>query len=83
MAQDFDQMFKDVLGDSWNKLTKFQTDQLQKITDRVEGMAREAMKPEIDRLSAEVADLRARIITLEQQRKTIATKNPPAIEPSI
>ncbi len=82
MAQDFEQMLKDVLGDSWNKLTKFQTDQLQKLTDRVEGMARDAMKPEIDRLSAEIADLRERITALEPQRKG-GSKKVAAIEPSI
>ena len=82
MAQDFDQMLKDVLGDSWDKLTKFQTDQLQKVTDKIEGVAREALKPELDRISSELAELRARIIVLEQQRKSVKGA-PPSIEPSI
>lgn len=68
MAQDFESMLREVLGDSWNKLTQFQGEQVQKLTNRFGDLTREAMKEELARLNTEINDLRARVATLEMER---------------
>lgn len=68
MAQDFEQMLKDVLGDSYSKLTGFRSDQINKLTSKIQDLAREALQPELSRLSAEVTDLRNRIAGMEAER---------------
>lgn len=68
MAQDFESMLRDVLGDSWNKLTQFQGEQVKKLTNRFGELTREAMKDELVRLNAEIKDLRDRITKLELER---------------
>lgn len=68
MAQDFESMLREVLGDSWNKLTQFQDDQVKKLTNRFGDLTREAMKEELARLNTEINDLRTRIAALELER---------------
>ncbi|HEX7192985.1 MAG TPA: hypothetical protein VF381_15555 [Thermoanaerobaculia bacterium] len=68
MAQDFESMLREVLGDSWNKLTQFQSDQVKKLTNRFSDLTREAMKDELARLHADINDLRTRIAELEAER---------------
>lgn len=72
MAQDFEQLVKDLLGDSWNKLTRFQTDQVRKLNARLGDVAREALKDELTKLHTEVAELRQRVATLEAERAQAA-----------
>lgn len=68
MAQDFEQMLKDVLGESYSKLTGFRSDQVNKLTSKIQDLAREALQPELSRLSSEVSDLRNRIAGMESER---------------
>jgi uncharacterized protein YPO0396 len=68
MAQDFESMLRDILGDSWNKLTQFQGDQVKKLTTRFSDLTREAMKDELAKLHADLNDLRARVAQLEAER---------------
>ena len=68
MAQDFESMLRDVLGDSWNKLTQFQGDQVKKLTNRFGELTREAMKDELVRLNTEIKDLHDRVAKLELER---------------
>ena len=37
MAQDFESALREILGDSWNKLTQFQGDQVKRLTNLLEG----------------------------------------------
>jgi len=67
-AQDFESMLREVLGDSWNKLTQFQGDQVKKLTGRFAELTREAMKDELTRLHADLNDLRTRVAALEEER---------------
>ncbi len=80
MAQDFEQMLKDVLGDSYNKLTGFRSEQVQKLTSKIQDLAREAVHPELSRLSAEVSDLRNRIAEMEAERVREAAEH---VEPGL
>jgi polyhydroxyalkanoate synthesis regulator phasin len=75
MAQDFESMLREVLGDSWNKLTQFQGDQVKKLTTRFSDLTREAMKDELARLNTELTDLRARVAKLEAERAQNAAES--------
>lgn len=75
MAQDFEQMLKDVLGESYSKLTGFRSDQVNKLTSKIQDLAREALQPELSRLSAEVSDLRNRIAEMEAERVRQASEH--------
>lgn len=74
MAQDFEQLIKDVFGESFSRLSQFQGEQLKKLTDRVNAMAREAVKDDIARLQTEINELSARVATLEGERAEAAAE---------
>jgi len=75
MAQDFESMLREVLGDSWNKLTQFQSDQVKKLTNRFSDLTREALKEELVRLNGEINDLRERVAKLEAERAEKAAES--------
>lgn len=72
MAQDFEQLLKDVFGEPLSRLNQFQSEQLGKLTARMQEMAREAVKEDFTKLQQDVADLRARIARLEEERAQAA-----------
>jgi uncharacterized protein YPO0396 len=79
MAQDFDQLLKELFGEPLSRLTQFQSDQLAKLTGRVQDLAREAVKDDLTRLHQEVNELRSRLARLEQERAQAAADS---LEPS-
>jgi uncharacterized protein YPO0396 len=72
MAQDFEQLLKDVFGEPLSRLNQFQSDQLGKLTSRLQEIAREAVQEDITRLTNELADLRAHVAKLEEERAQAA-----------
>lgn len=72
MAHDFEQLLKDIFGDSWNRLTQFQQEQVRKLNSRIHDIAREALKEELAKLHHEIAELRERVATLEAERAQAA-----------
>ena len=68
MPQDFEQLLKDLFGEPLSKLNQFQTDQMKRLTDRLQELAREAVKEDITKLHEEINTLRARLETLEAER---------------
>lgn len=72
MAQDFEQLLKDVFGEPISRLTQFQSDQIGKLTSKVQEMARDAVKDDLTRLATEVAELRTRLAVLEEERAQTA-----------
>ena len=68
MPTDFEQLLKDVFGDSLDRLTQFSSEQKQRLQSRLQEMAREALKDELTKLHAEVNDLRERVATLEKEK---------------
>jgi polyhydroxyalkanoate synthesis regulator phasin len=68
MAQDFEQILKDVFGESMSRISQFQNDQVKRLTDRLQELAREAMKDDVARLQVEINELRTRVATLEEER---------------
>jgi hypothetical protein len=64
MPSDFEQMVRDVFGG----LTQFSSDQIKRLQAKSQEFAREAIKDDLTKLHAEIADLRNRIATLEAER---------------
>jgi uncharacterized protein YPO0396 len=79
MPSDFEQLLREVLGESVNRLTQFQSDQMKRLQAKFQELAREAIKDDLMKLHAEVADLRSRMATLEAERVQAAAES---IEPS-
>jgi uncharacterized protein YPO0396 len=75
MAQDFEQLLKDVFGEPLSRLSQFQSDQLGRLTTRLQDIAREAVKDDITRLTTEVAELRTRLARLEEERAEKAAES--------
>lgn len=75
MAQDFEQTLKEIFGDSLAKLSQFQSDKVKRLTSKLQEMAREAVKDELTKLHAEIADLRARVAKLEAERAQAAAES--------
>lgn len=68
MPADFEQMLKEVFGESISKVSQFQSEQMKKLNGKLQELAREALKDDISKLHAEIHDLRTRIATLESER---------------
>lgn len=79
MAQDFEQLLKDVFGEPLSRLTQFQSDQLAKLTGRLQEIAREAVKDDLAKMTTEIAELRTRLTRLEEERAQAAADS---LEPS-
>jgi hypothetical protein len=75
MAQDFEQLLKDVFGEPLSRLTQFQSDKMQQLTDRVQDLAREAVKEDFAKLHIEIAELRTRLTALEAERAENAAES--------
>lgn len=72
MANDFEQLLRDVFGNSVDKLKAAQADQIKRLQAKLQEFAREAVKDELTRLHTEVAELRSRVATLEAERARAA-----------
>ena len=79
MAQDLESLLKEIFGEPLAKLGQLKTDQVNKLTSRLQDMAREAVKDELHQLHAEIGDLKARLARLEHERAEAAAE---AVEPS-
>lgn len=68
MPQDFEQLLKDVFGESLSRLTQFQSEQVNRLTGKLQEIAREAVHDDLQRMQAELTELRARLTRLESER---------------
>ena len=75
MPGDFEQLLRDVFGESWNRVNTFQRDQIAKLQSKLQEMAREALHDELGRLHGEIGDLRARVAKLEAERAENASES--------
>jgi len=71
MPTDFEQMARDVFGG----LSQFSSEQLKKLQARSQEFAREAIKDDLAKLHAEIAELRSRVATLEAERAQAAAES--------
>ena len=72
MAQDFEQMLKEIFGEPLSRLGQFQSDQVKRLTSKLQEIAREAVKDELTKLHTEIGDLRTRLTRLEEERAQAA-----------
>jgi chemotaxis regulatin CheY-phosphate phosphatase CheZ len=72
MAQDFESLLKEIFGEPLSRLTNFQSDQLGKLTTRLQDIAREAVKEDFTKMQQEITDLRSRLARIEQERAQAA-----------
>ncbi len=72
MAQDFEQFLREVFGEPLSRLNQFQSEQMQRLMNKLQEIAREAVKEELTRLHTEVSDLRNRVARLESERAQAA-----------
>ena len=68
MANDFEQLLRDVFGPSVERLNQFSSDQMKRLQSKLQEFAREAVKDEMAKLHTEIADLRNRVATLDAER---------------
>ncbi len=72
MPADLEQLLKDLFGEPLSRLNQYQSEQLKKLQAKLQELAREAVKDELTRVHSEVAELRARVATLESERAQAA-----------
>lgn len=72
MANDFEQLLRDVFGPSVERFNQFSSDQMKRLQAKLQEMAREALKDELTKLHTEIADLRTRVAALEAERARAA-----------
>jgi predicted nuclease with TOPRIM domain len=75
MANDLEQLLRDVFGEPLNRLNQFQADQVKRLQSRLQELAREAIKDELTKLHAEIAEIRSRVATLEAERARAAAES--------
>jgi len=68
MPQDFEQFLKDVFGEPMSRLTQYSSEQMQRMQNKLQEFAREAVRDEMTKLHQEIAELRARVTVLEEDR---------------
>ena len=68
MPQDFEQFLKDVFGEPLSRLSQYSTDQKQRMQNKLQEFAREAVREELGKLQHEIAELRERVTVLEAER---------------
>jgi hypothetical protein len=72
MAQDFEQLLKEIFGEPLAKLNQFQTDKMNRLMAKLQEIAREAVKDEMTKMHTEIGDLQTRLSRLEQERAQAA-----------
>jgi hypothetical protein len=68
MAETIEQMLREVFGDSLSRLNNFQSEQVKKLTSKLQEVARDSIKEDLVRMEREISDLRERVATLETER---------------
>ncbi len=74
MAQDLEQFLKEIFGEPLSRLSSFSSEQMQRVTTKLQEMAREAVKDEFAKLQGEITELRARVARLESERAEAAAE---------
>ena len=65
---ELESMLRDLLGGPLGRLDQLQKEQVSRLTTKAQDLAREAVRDDVQRLSTELADLRARVARLEAER---------------
>ena len=65
-------MLKEIFGEPHSRLGQFQSDQVKRLTSKLQEIAREAVKEELTKLHTEIGELRTRLTRLEEERAQAA-----------
>ena len=68
MPNDFEQTIRELFGEPLSRLSQFQGEQMQKLQNKLQELAREAMRDDLGKLHSELNELRARVGVLESER---------------
>ncbi len=72
---EFEQMLKDLFGGPLSRLDQMQKEQVSRLMGKAQDLAREAVREDIQKLTADVADLRERLARLEAERAESAAES--------
>lgn len=75
MPTDFEQLLRDLFGDSLTRVTQFQTEQVKRFQTKLQELAREALKDELTKMQTELHELRERVTVLEAERARNAAES--------
>jgi len=64
---DLEQTLREIFGESVDRLSRFQADQIKRLNDKVRELARESIRDDLARLEREIAELKSRITALERK----------------
>jgi hypothetical protein len=64
---DLEQTLREIFGESVDRLSRFQADQIKRLNDKVREIARESIRDDLARLEREIAELKSRITALERK----------------
>jgi hypothetical protein len=64
---DLEQTLREIFGDSVDRLSRFQADQIKRLNDKVRELARESIRDDLARLEREITELKSRIAALESK----------------
>ena len=76
---EFDQLLKEIMGDSWDKFSTFRDDQKGRMNQKIRELARAALHEDLTRMNNEIADLRKRMEQMEADRAETAAER---VEPN-
>lgn len=68
MPSDFEQLLRDIFGESATRLNDFQREQTRKLQLKLQEFAREALHDDLTKLHTEINELRSRVAVLESER---------------
>ena len=72
---EFESMLRDLLEGPLGRLDKMQKEQVSRLMAKAQDLAREAVREDLQRLTADVEDLRARLARLEAERAEQAAES--------
>ena len=79
MSQDPEQFLKEIFGEPLSRLSSFSTEQMQRLNNKLQELAKEAVKDEFAKLHTEIGELRTRLARLETERAQVAADS---VQPS-
>lgn len=66
--EEFESTVRELFGESVTKMSEFRDEQIDRLEKKIQEIAHEGMKDELNRMSSEILDLRRRIQSLEHER---------------
>lgn len=68
MASEWENLLRELFGDSIGRVSEFREEQVRKIEAKIQEIAHEGLRDEFNLLSNEILDLKRRLASLEAER---------------